>query len=492
MTQPKDQINLNINRLVIVSNRLPFVLTEGDTGEWQIKPSSGGLVTALTPVLRDTRGLWIGWSGTLEDVELDKLITLKNREVGYKVKPVTLTTKEINQYYFGFSNKVLWPLFHDFQSQCTFDPAYWDMYQTVNRKFAQVIAENTKRDDYIWVQDYHLILVAKELRAMDVKRKVGFFLHTPFPPLDIFIKMPWRLQILRALLEYDLIGFQTLRDRNNFVRCAEVLIKGLRIDARRQVSTIRMQNREIKVGIFPISIDFDEFSSYAVNEAVAGYTRQLRETHPNCQIILGVDRLDYSKGVPEKLQAFRNALERFHDLHGKVTLVQILVPSRVDIPEYRELKTMIDVLISEINGKFTQPGWIPIHYMFRSLERAELLAYYRAADIALVTPLKDGMNLVAKEYCAANTDNNGVLILSEFAGAASQLHRNALIVNPYDIESMANTIHRAYHMSTEDRRARMRRLRQLVRKRNVFWWVDFFLRTATGAKVDESAISSLP
>lgn len=358
------------------------------------------------------------------------------------------------------------------------------MYQGVNRKFAEVIAKNAGMDDYIWVHDYHLMLVARELRGMGIEHRVGFFLHTPFPPLDIFIKLPQRSQILQALLHYDLLGFQTLRDGNNFVQCAEALIKGLHADARRQVCTITMPGREIRAGNFPISIDFNDFAQHASDRIVVERTRQLCESIPNCQIILGVDRLDYSKGIPEKLRAFRNALERFDDLHGKVSLVQIVVPSREEILEYQELKTEIEGLVSEINGKFTQPGWIPIHYMFRSLEQTELLAYYRAADVALITPLKDGMNLVAKEYCAANVDGNGILILSEFAGASTQLRRSSLLVNPYDIEGIANAIHRACSMVTDERRSRMRRLRTLVRKRDIFWWVDSFLRLAIIKKID--------
>lgn len=479
MSQTKNGDNeLAIDRLVIVSNRLPIVIGRVDLGEWQVQPGSGGLVTALAPILRDRAGLWIGWPGTVEDVDLDGLVAIGSQDAGYMFKPVLLTAEEVDQYYFGFSNEIIWPLFHDMHSRCNFDPAYWNMYQAVNRKFTQVIAQNTGMNDYIWVHDYHLMLVAKELRGMGLEHKIGFFLHTPFPPLDIYMKLPWRSQILEALLEYDLVGFQTRRDRNNFIQCAEALIKDIHYDARRQVSTITVPNREIKVGIFPISIDFKEFAQKAAAKSVAERASQLYEAIPNCQIILGVDRLDYSKGIPEKLRAFRNALERFDDLHGNVSLVQIVVPSREDIPEYQGLKAEIEGFVSEINGKFTQSGWIPIHYMFRSLDWIELLAYYRAAEIALVTPLKDGMNLVAKEYCGAKVDRNGVLILSEFAGAATQLRRSSLLVNPYDIEGTANAIHRAYNMSTDERRSRMRGLRTSIAKRDIFWWLDFFLRAA--------------
>jgi trehalose 6-phosphate synthase len=347
-----------------------------------------------------------------------------------------------------------------------------------------VIAENARENDYIWVHDYHLMLVAKELRAIGVECNVGFFLHTPFPPRDIFVVLPWRSQILEALSEYDLLGFQTMRDRNNFIYYVEGLVKGLHVDARRQVCSITVSQRESRVGAFPIGIDFKEFARQGASETVSERAEQLHKAIADRQIILGVDRLDYSKGIPERLRAFENALERFDNLHGKVTLIQIVVPSREDIHQYQALKTEIEGLVGEINGKFSRSDWIPIHYMFRSLERADLLAYYRAADIALVTPLKDGMNLIAKEYCAANTDNNGVLILSEFAGAATQLHRGALVVNPYDIEGVADAIYQAYCMRTSERQSRMRKLRASVAKRDIFWWVDFFLWAAVTHNLD--------
>ena len=317
---------------------------------------------------------------------------------------------------------------------------------------------------------------------MGMENKVGFFLHTPFPSLDIWAKLPWRTQILGALLDYDTVGFQTRRDRNNFAYCIEVMQKGPHADTRKQVSIITTPKREVGIGSFPISIDFGGFARQAGSPIVAGAARQLRETMPNQQIVLGVDRLDYSKGIPEKLKAFRNALERFDELRGKITLIQVAVPSRKDIPEYQTLRAEIEGLVGKINGMFMQPGWIPIHYMFRSMERTELLAYYRSADIALITSLKDGMNLVAKEYCAANVDEIGVLILSEFAGAATQLYRDSLLVNPYDIEGVAEAIHRAYDMSIDERRWRMRKLRNSVARRDVFWWVDSFLRAATTTK----------
>lgn len=479
MPSPNNQHSAaKIDRLLIVSNRLPISLTRGDDGGWQVEPSLGGLVTALAPVLRDRGGIWIGWPGMWEEMDLNGMAALGGKETGYAIKAVALTEDEIDQYYFGFSNEILWPLFHDLQNFCNFDPSYWTMYQAVNRKFAEVVAQNARKNDYIWVHDYHLMLVARELHNLGIKCNAGFFLHTPFPPLDIFSKLPWRRQILEALLEFDLIGFQTTRDRNNFIYCVDALITSSHYDARRQLSTIASRDRQVRVGHFPISIDFHEFARQASDGLVADRAEELRQSIQNRQIILGVDRLDYSKGLPEKLRAFGYALEHFPDLQDKVTLMQIVVPSREDIHQYQTLKAEVEGLVSEINGKFTRLGWVPIHYMFRNLERTELLAYYRAAEIALVTPLKDGMNLVAKEYCASNKDKTGVLILSEFAGAATQLRRSSLLVNPYDIEGVANAIHQAHNMDMSERRSRMRRLRKSIRNRDIYWWVDLFLREA--------------
>jgi len=482
---------LDAGRLVIVSNRLPISINQVDDGEWEISPSSGGLVTALTPVLRDSGGIWLGWPGKLDSGNLDELLAKGSKGTGYSLRPVILTEEDINLYYFGFSNEVLWPLFHDLQSRCNFNPYYWQSYQQVNSKFAEAILHNSNHDDYVWVQDYHLMLVAKSLLAMGEERSMGFFSHIPFPSPDIFNKLPWRLQILKALLDYDMIGFQTMRDRNNFIHCAEMLIKGVQADTRRQISTVSLQGHETKVGVFPISIDFHDFSVAAAETTVRNRASELSNALPNCKIILGVDRLDYSKGIPEKLYAFEYALKRYENLHGRVTLIQIIVPSRVDIPEYVNLKSEIEVLVSRINGKYAQAGWVPVNYMFRNLDRAELLAYYRAAHIALVTPLKDGMNLVAKEYCAANTDREGILILSEFAGAAAQLHRNALMVNPYDTEGVANTIYHAYQMPEKEQQLRMKRLRGSIARRDIYWWVNLFLRTSETMAISDLSKSGL-
>lgn len=474
-------------RLIVVSNRLPFVLTEGEAGEWQIEGATGGLVTALVPVLQNRGGVWIGWPGAVveEEAALHEAIADATADKRYSLKAVLLTADERDRFYYGFANEVLWPLFHEMQSRCNFDPDYWPAYRHVNRKFAEMIAQNTAPGDFVWVHDYHLMTVARDLRELGIRSRTGFFLHIPFPSLDLFMKLPWRSEILQGLLEYDLIGLQTLRDRRNFLQSVRELVPGVQVRGKGRVVTVRLGNRRVRVGAFPIGIDSDAFAAQAVTPEVAERTRRLKAEIRGRQLILGTDRLDYTKGIPNRLEALRIAFLRHPDLRGRVTVTQIVVPSRERIPEYFELKTQIERLVGRINGEFTQPGWVPIHYIHRSLERAELLAYYRAADIGLVTPLRDGMNLVAKELCACSVDEDAVLILSEFAGAAAQLRNGGLIVNPYDLEGVADAILQAFAMDPEERRERMQKLRRAVRKYDIFWWVDSFLRAAIAKELED-------
>jgi len=466
--------------LIVASNRLPVVFSRAEDGSYRIEPGSGGLVSALLPVLRDRGGTWVGWPGMPGDSkEIDPLLADVTQQAGYQLKSVPLSEYEQQKFYQGFCNEVIWPLFHDMQLLCNFDPSYWRVYQTVNRRYAEVLKQNSVDGDFIWVHDYHLMNVAQELRKLGAKVKTAFFLHIPFPPLDIFVKLPWRFQLLRALVEFDLIGFQTLRDQRNFVQCVRTLLNDVAVRGRGHLLSFRDNEREVRVSSFPIGIDFNAYAKRATSREVTERAKELRNTLPNRQLILGVDRLDYTKGIPERLEAFRNALQRYPDLHNRVTLIQVVVPSREVIPQYFELKTRIERLVGEINGQFTRPGgWVPIHYVFRNLNTVDLLAYYRAAEVALVTPHKDGMNLVAKEYCACSIEEECVLILSEFAGAAAQLQRGALLVNPFDIEGVADAIHRAFVMGNNERRAGMRHLRRAIREQDIFWWVDSFLRAA--------------
>jgi trehalose 6-phosphate synthase/phosphatase len=467
-------------RLIVVSNRLPFAFKRDPQGRWQAEPGGGGLVTALLPVLRNRGGTWIGWPGSAEvSADLVSELDTIGAGAGCTLKGVQLTAEEVRNFYEGFSNEVIWPLFHDLVSLCSFDPVYWLTYCNVNHKFARVVRQASGPADFIWVHDYHLMNVAAELRKLGVKARTGFFLHIPFPPIDIFLKLPWRLELLEALLEFNLIGLQTPRDRRNFVQCVRALVRNVEIEGRGQVVVARVGARQVRIGSFPISIDFNAFMRQASSAEVGAKVREVHELLPKRKLVLGIDRLDYTKGIPQRLKAFHELFKRYPNLRERVSLIQVVVPSREDIAEYRGLKTEIEQLVGKINGSFVRPGgWVPVWYVYRSLSRVELLAYYRGAQIGLVTPLKDGMNLVAKEYCACNIEEEGVLVLSSFAGAAAQLSRDALLVNPYDIEGVADAIYRAFHMEKAEREARMRRMRRQIREYDVFWWVDAFLRAA--------------
>lgn len=505
-------------RLVVVSNRLPIVLDQGESG-WNGGLGAGGLVSALTPVLRRWKGLWIGWPGPLspDSAPPRQFFEDIGRQLGFTIEPIYLTPQEEKDFYQGFSNEIIWPLFHDLQSRCNFVPDYWTAYQAVEKKFAASVAEHVRGDDFIWVQDYHLMGLGRCLRDRGFQNQLGFFLHIPFPPPDIFCKLPWRTDILTGLLQYDTLGFQTPRDRDNFFDCIRKLLPEAHRRSRHAVVGLEYSKHLTHVGVFPIGIDYHEFADLAASPAVTQRVAELRmqllpreqedtrpegaspaglggngytidKSHPvnhvnpvqsapvqRPQIVLAVDRLDYTKGIPDRLKAFRLALTRYPELHRKIALLQVVVPSRESVPEYKELKAEIERLVSQINGELTQPGWVPIHHVFRSFEREELVAYYRVADMALITPLKDGMNLVAKEYCACQVEGDGVLILSEFAGAAVQFKDDAVLVNPYDRDRVADAVHRAATMTLRQRRPGMRRLRRFVEQQDVYWWMNRFL-----------------
>jgi len=474
-------------RLVIVSNRLPVVTTKKN-GCLTMTTGSGGLVTALAPVLKNRGGVWIGWPGPIEENEYDKvqeMLSEQGKQTGFSLNPVFLSEEEEKLYYSGFANEIIWPLFHDLQSECHFVPVYWYAVQEVNRKFAERIEQHSKKGDFVWVHDYHLMLVGQYLRERIGNEKIGFFLHIPFPPLDIFLKLPWRFQVLRALLEYDLIGFQTLRDQRNFIQCVKKLLPDVNLFNKSHVYICQTATREVRIGAFPISIDFQEFSKRAASNEVSTQVGSIHEHLKGQRIVFSCDRLDISKGIPYRLEAIRHLLSKHSELLEKVTFFQVVIPSRVEIPKYQNLKQEIDRLVGEINSQFGKVGWVPIQYLYHSISREELLAYYRFSEVALITPIKDGMNLVAKEYVASNVNEDGVLVLSEFAGAATQLQHEALLINPYDIEGVAETIYIALTFPLLDRKKRMRKMRRRVQQFDVFWWVKAFLKSAISKDLND-------
>jgi trehalose 6-phosphate synthase len=467
-------------RLIVVSNRLPIVLEETDSG-WSLKPGSGGLVSALAPVLSHRGGVWIGWPGLpLEQGGAwEKVMKEGYRERGYDLVPVLLGEEEVKGFYEGFANAIVWPLFHDLLGRCDFDPSFWYAYLEVNRKFARCVIKHSDGDDFIWVQDYQLIHAAQFIRE-EAARQIGFFLHIPFPPLDIFLKLPWRAQILNAFLAYDLIGFQTPRDTRNFLTCIEHLLPDVEVSDDGSIAQVRLGTRTVRVGAFPIGIDYRSFEESARSSEVAQRMEELRGRIGPLRLIIGVDRLDYTKGLIERLEAFRNALQRYPEIREQVLLFQMVVPSREAVPEYQSLKANVERLVGEINGEFSTAGWVPVQYHYKSLPRRDLLSLYRLGRICLVTSIKDGMNLVAKEFCACQVEGSGVLILSEFAGAAAQLQCGALLVNPHDIEGMADALKAAVDMDETERHRRMGAMREIVREQDIFWWVDFYLKAAWG------------
>jgi trehalose 6-phosphate synthase/phosphatase len=465
-----------LKKLMIVSNRLPCVV-ENVGGSVRVEPASGGLITALTSVLKNKETLWVGWPGSdAEEQDVRALIQAASIE-NCRFIPVFLSSVELAKFYYGFSNEIIWPLFHDLQSRCNFDPCYWGIYKRVNKKYAAAVLEHAEGTDYVWVHDYHLMLIAEELREMEIGKTLAYFHHIPFPSPDIFAKLPWRSELLRAMLRFDVLGFQTGRDLRNFVLCLRrFLASEVRTRRNGRVVMFETSDRQVTAGAFPISIDFQEFSTRACSEEITQMAASLRENIKADHCLLGVDRLDYTKGIPERLRAFELLLEQSPELQCRVTLVQIVVPSREDIPKYQELKQEVERLVTSINGRFTKNGWVPIQYVYRRLNRDELLAHYKAADVALVTPLKDGMNLVAKEFCAAHTSNDGVLIVSEFAGAAQQLKAGALVVNPNDLSGVANAIRQALVFTRAERLCRMRTMRRSIAKDNVSAWAEAFCK----------------
>jgi len=479
--------NTPFDRVVVVSNRLPIRISRGRTGV-AVEMGSGGLVTALSPILRSTGGVWVGWDGDPEGGAPAALIKNHSKLVGYALRPISLTPDQVENYYWGFSNETLWPLFHDLLDRAHFSQVYWQSYCDANRAFARAASRCVEKEGLIWVHDYHLILAGKYFKEMRTSATLAFFLHIPFPSWDLFMRLPWREEFIDAFLLYDLVGFQTEKDRRNFLHCVRTLYPESRIQGGQRLSIVERRGTTTRVGAFPISIDYDEFRHTALLPEVKETAAAFRAEMGGRTLVLGVDRLDYTKGVPYRLKAFDLALKKHADLRARISLVQILVPSRTHVPEYGRMKREIDEEVGRINGAHTFSGWSPIHYVYRSLPHRELVSLYRACDVALITPLRDGMNLIAKEYCAScSADDQGVLILSEFAGAAQQMCKHALVVNPYHVEHVADQIYRAYGMTPNERRERMRRLRAEVSRNNVFRWAEQFLGAAAQANATNRA-----
>lgn len=465
--QPASQSIGPARDLLVISNRLPdFGTIEGEEGDR--KKNVGGLVSALEPALRARGGMWLGWSGrTVPDSEVPDTGIIESGSAQF----AWLDYKEswYRHYYSGFCNGTVWPLFHSFPSRVTFSDDGWKAYQAVHDHIADVAARLVGPKAMMWAHDYHLLMFAKVMRQRGHTGPMGHFLHIPFPSLDMFAMFPWAAEILDALLDYDLLGFHTPQHVQNFLSCAQGLLPVKIAD-----DVVQHRGRSTHVAAMPIGIipsAFQEVPEPSVVEEIEGLMRSLGDS----KLVLGVDRLDYTKGIPERLTAFGRLLEKFPEWRGKVSLVQVSVPSRADVPLYAEQRATIESIVGRINGEFGEAAWVPIRYLYRSYSKAQLSELYRAATVGYVTPLRDGMNLVAKEYVAAqDPENPGVLLLSQFAGAAVEM-RDAVLTNPYHTDGMAKDLDRSLRMELDERKARYAKLIATVQRSNAVTWAEGFL-----------------
>jgi trehalose 6-phosphate synthase len=450
--------------LVIAANALPVRLDPKSRAErWVTSP--GGLVSALAPIARDARGAWIGWTG-----EVDRAREPFDHD-GICNVPIRISSEELDGFYEGSCNRTFWPLYHYTVRHPEYHRHWWRHYEAVNRRVAERAAEIAKPGGTVWVHDYHFQLVPAMLRHLRRDVRIGFFLHIPFPPGDLFVQLPWRHHVLDGLLGADVIGFQTKSDVQNFLQAVRRL--GM---AQQEGRALRTNGRTVWVSAHPISIDTARYVAMANEPDIAAQAKEFRDRlGQGRRVFLGVDRLDYTKGIDLRLKAFHQMLQARPEHAKGVVLVQVAVPSREWIAEYKELRSNVEELVGQINGHYGEVGTAVVHYLRRTLPQRELVAMYRAADVMVVTPLCDGMNLVAKEYVATRVDNTGVLVLSEFAGAAAEL-RTALQVNPHNLDGMAEIMQRALEMPAAEADQRMRAMRRVVRKRTVHDWAQGFLR----------------
>lgn len=458
-----------MGKLITISNRLPFSFGKKN-GRLSLESSAGGLATGLRSFYKSRPSAWIGWPG----LPASKISAEDEKKIVHDLavescRPVFLSGYEIEQYYHGFSNKTIWPLFHYFPLYAAYNKNFWTVYKRVNEKFCQAALDIAEPGDEIWIHDYHLLLLPALLKERLPGASVGFFLHIPFPSFEIFRLLPWREEIVRGMLGADLAGFHTFRYAHHFLDSVRHLLHYDHLNW-----LVNTGSRLVKVDAFPMGIDYERYHSVVFTPDVQAEITKLRKKLAGRKIILSVDRLDYTKGIPQRLEAFALFLEKNPDFREKVTLIMVAVPSRTAVEAYAQLKSRVDELVGRINGRYGTIGWMPIWYLYRFLPLKILAAYYHAADVALVTPLRDGMNLIAKEFVAAQTDQLGVLILSEMAGSAKELG-DAIQVNPNNQEEVAEAIAEALRMPEDEQRRRMENMQKRLSRFTVLRWANEFM-----------------
>jgi trehalose 6-phosphate synthase/phosphatase len=472
-----------MGKTIIVSNRLP-VRIERNQHSYTFKPSEGGLATGLGSIYKEGNNIWIGWPGASFKNKLvkEEITTGLAKE---SMKPVFLTPQEVDDYYLGFSNQTLWPACHYFVQYMHFDDKMWQAYKRVNQKFAERILENLDADDIVWIHDYQLLLVARMLREVQPNITIGFFQHIPFPSYEVFRMLPWRRELLDGMLGADYIGFHTYDDMRHFLSSVHRLAG---YDYNR--NEIQLEDRLVVADSLPMGIDYDKFAQNGTSQQTEERMERYRSSFGQSRLVLSMDRLDYSKGIPKRLRAFELFLEQNPDYLEKVSLLLIVVPSRDEVPSYQELKDEVDQLVGRINSKYGRISWSPIHYFYRSYPFDALSAFYRMCDVAMITPVRDGMNLVCKEYIASRQDNTGVLILSEMAGSAKELS-DALLVNPNNQQAMANTLKKALEMPVKEQKRHNAVMQKSLKKYSIFNWVELFISNLKWVKEKQHRLDTL-
>jgi len=453
-------------KVIIVSNRLPVRISK-DNNELVYHPSEGGLATGLGSIYKEGNNLWMGWPGLELKKEKEKK-QVESELIKENMAPVFLTAEDVENFYEGFSNATLWPLFHYFHQYAIYDQKLFESYLEVNQKFCDNVVDKAEPEDTIWIHDYQLLLLPQLIREKLPEISIGFFLHIPFPSFEAFRLLPWRREILLGMLGADLIGFHTYDDMRHFLSSVSRVAA---IPNSRGVITV--DSRNVEVDSFPMGIDYDKYHNVAASPETIKREIDYRTSLGKHKLIISIDRLDYSKGIPQRLYALDLFFEKYPEFIGIVSLIMIVVPSRDNVGEYKRLKEEIDLLVGRLNGKYGTIHWTPVHYFYRSFALYSLSAFYRMADVALVTPMRDGMNLVCKEYIASKLDQKGVLILSEMAGSSKELS-DAILINPNDINEMVDAIHMALTMPPEDQVAHIKAMQESLKRYNIHHWVKIF------------------